>query len=269
MAARKALLVAGVAGSLVLVGGVAFAAGGVIPGKQYDTYYACAKSESGQLRLVSPDRPCRREEQRVQWTGTAPQGIPGPVGPTGPAGPSGPPGPSGPAGPAGADGLPGPSGPAGPAGPSGPAGPPGADGQPGAAGPSGPAGPAGPQGSRVLFGSVAFVDAADLTGFFGLGGTQNLFSSAAQGGTVLPTAGAVTDFHASGYVAAAGTVTVTVLKNGVATTISCALSSTTSTCSSTDTVPFAAGDLIAVEVQNTTGGLARNVAVTADYAGLT
>ncbi len=68
--------------------------------------YACVNRE-GELRLVNPTEPCRRNETRVLWS------VVGPQGPQGPAGPQGPTGPQGPAGPQGTLGPQGPAGPQG------------------------------------------------------------------------------------------------------------------------------------------------------------
>ncbi len=89
----------------------------------------------GSVRFVTASQACRRNENRVSWNITGPQGpagLPGPAGPVGPGGPAGAPGAVGPQGTTGAQGATGAQGPAGPA---------GAKGDPGAAGPQGPAGP--------------------------------------------------------------------------------------------------------------------------------
>jgi len=149
------------------------------------------------------------------------QGDPGPAGPAGepgPQGPTGPPGPpgdtgnvgvTGPKGPRGAPGLPGPTGPTPPAGPAGPMGP------PGEAGPQGLQGPAGLQGPMALPG-VTFASAIynPTTGSAISGATVTVTDAA---GTTMGTA----DSDGSGayrITCAAGTLTVTVSKEGFTTT---------------------------------------------------
>jgi hypothetical protein len=231
----RTVLVAVTAGAVLAVGtatGVAVASSNatVIPGQQSAVLYGCQAKKTGALRLVGASAPCTSREKRVQWPGTAgaaAQGGPGPEGPVGPVGP---------------------------AGPSGPAG------ERGAAGEVGPVGPTGPVGPRVLVASVAFVDAADTDGFIGLGGSQNVFPTAAQGAAVLPVGGTLDSFTGYGFGPAAP-VTLTVFRNGTATAVTCALAAnaSTSTCTSPGSVAFTAGDTIAVRVQNGSGAAVRNV----------
>jgi hypothetical protein len=74
------------------------------------TITACAKTNNGQLRLVSSAAQCLPSEYAVQWNSEGTQGPPGPEGPEGPQGP---------AGQDGADGQQGPQGPIGAQGPVG------------------------------------------------------------------------------------------------------------------------------------------------------
>jgi hypothetical protein len=83
------------------------------------TIFACAKRNSGDLRLVQGPGMCKENESEVSWNQQGPQGAQGIQGETGPQGPAGP------AGPQGLQGLPGDTGPQGPAGPVGPQGAPG------------------------------------------------------------------------------------------------------------------------------------------------
>ena len=50
------------------------------------TITACAKTNNGQLRLVSSASECLRSEYAVQWNSDGPAGPPGPTGPQGPVG---------------------------------------------------------------------------------------------------------------------------------------------------------------------------------------
>ena len=77
-------------------------------------------------------------------------------------------------------------------------------------------------------------------------------------------AGTLTGFsaHAGSAVGGSG-VTLTVLKNGSATTITCTIASGNSSCTdSSHTATFGASDTIAVKIQNATGTFVRNVAWT-------
>lgn len=90
-----------------------------------NTIHACARTQTGALRMVNAPSDCTKAEMSLEWNkqgpagAVGPQGVAGPKGDTGPAGPAGPAGATGPAGPAGADGATGPAGPQGPAGPAG------------------------------------------------------------------------------------------------------------------------------------------------------
>ncbi len=100
---------------VALACGAAFAAHVATARRGSNVIYACAKKQSGRLRVVAKPSACRPREQPLSWNVQGPAGPRGPVGPTGPAGP---------AGPAGEQGPQGEIGPTGPAGPQGPPGPP-------------------------------------------------------------------------------------------------------------------------------------------------
>src|SRR5438067_6528037 len=102
--------------ALASAGGTMVALAG--DGGSGNTITACVKKD-GHMRLLTPVKPCRHDEQQLEWNI---QGQTGPAGPAGAVGPAGPAGASGAAGPAGATGPAGPAGPAGPQGPPGPAG---------------------------------------------------------------------------------------------------------------------------------------------------
>src|SRR5262245_14769118 len=86
-----ALTVASVAGVLVM-GGLAFAAhrAKTIPIGADGTITACAKANSGKLRMVASAAACDKHEQVVTWNQKGQKGDPGPPGPQGPAGASAP-----------------------------------------------------------------------------------------------------------------------------------------------------------------------------------
>ena len=116
-----------------------------------------------------------------------------------------------------------------------------------------------------MTGAVAFVDALDTTGYAGTAGSQNVFASAAEAASPVPVAGTLSNFsaHAGSSVGASG-VTLTLLKNGSATGVTCTISSGGSSCSDgTHSVSLLATDVIAVRIDNNTGTFVRNVAWTA------
>lgn len=192
------------------------------------------------------------------------QGPMGPVGATGPAGPQGPQGVPGPTGMTGAEGPAGPAGPEGPAGAQGAPGEPGPKGDPGA---TGDPGPQGPGGDRVLAGNVDFIDPAETAGFFGLGGTGMLAPTAAAVQAVMPFAGTLSGFSVHSQAVSGVTVTVTIVKNGVATDISCQIASGSGACQDADTVAFAPGDSLAASVtKGTTGAAVQHLGFTAGYS---
>src|SRR5262245_6725110 len=85
-----ALAVASVAGVLVM-GGLAFAAhkAKTIPVGPDGTITACAKQNSGKLRMVAAATACDKHEQVVTWNQKGAKGDPGAQGPIGPQGPAG------------------------------------------------------------------------------------------------------------------------------------------------------------------------------------
>jgi hypothetical protein len=112
-------------GSTVVVV-AAFSAGGIaLAHHDANTIHACAKQQTGSLRMVESADDCLSSENAVEWNVQGPQGPigpQGPVGPEGPVGPDGAPGPAGPEGEQGEQGEPGPTGPQGAQGPAGPSG---------------------------------------------------------------------------------------------------------------------------------------------------
>jgi len=72
-------------------------------------YHACANNDSGTIKMVEADEPCKTNEIKVSWNSIGPEGPQGPTGPEGPQGPIGPEGLQGPIGPEGPQGPPGPS----------------------------------------------------------------------------------------------------------------------------------------------------------------
>jgi hypothetical protein len=114
-------------------------------------------------------------------------------------------------------------------------------------------------------GAVTFVDQFDTTGFIGTAGSQNVYVSASEAASPVPIDGPLSNFtaHAGSAVSASG-VTLTFVKNGNPTTITCTIPAGGSSCSdSTHTVTLATTDVIAVRIQNSTGTFVRNVAWTA------
>ena len=143
----------------------------------------------------------------------------------------------------------------------------GATGAIGAQGPTGRPGahrPRGPAGAVSVTGAVTFVDRLDTTGFIGTTGSQNVFATAREAASPVAIAGSFTGFSATaGSAVGGGGVTLTLLKNGIATSVACTIASGASSCTdSIDTASFAATNTIAVEIQNGTGTFVRNVSWT-------
>lgn len=70
----------------------------------------------------------------------------------------------------------------------------------------------------------------------------------------VPAAATMMDLHVySVLVQGSGSLLFTVFKNGSATGLSCALTEAQPTCSSSTSVSFASGDLVALEIKETTG----------------
>jgi Collagen triple helix repeat (20 copies) len=220
-------------------------------------------------------------------TGPAgPQGIAGPTGPTGPAGAEGPAGPTGPAGPqgvagptgpAGAQGPAGPTGPQGPAGPTGPTGPQGLTGPAGPTGPTGltgltgaqgptgptgPAGPTGPGGPAQIFAAQFSAPSTTTATYAGLNGSSavNVASDGAVA-TIMPAACTFNTLRVAGTItsgAGPDSLTLTLMKNGVATSLTTSVTVSTSgtTVTNSDTAhsfTVAAGDTVSIQLTHTNG----------------
>jgi hypothetical protein len=225
--------------------------------------------------------------------GQGQEGPPGPTGATGPPGPTGPPGTTGAAGPPGATGPPGPVGALGPQGPPGVTGPPGPSGPQGvpgitgaqgptgltgASGPQGPTGPIGPSGPQgppgptlpvptVIGGGTGGVLLPNTTVF------TAPFNSAVSGQEsvveqTMPVAGTVTGLFVTLDGPAAegqGGYAFTVRRNGVSTALACGIAVASLQCSTSGTVPFAAGDTLSLMVDALSGPTPRAMRWTAAF----
>ena len=196
-------------------------------------------------------------------TGPAgPAGAAGPTGATGPAGLAGAAGPTGPTGPQGNTGAAGPTGPTGPqgstgaAGPTGPTGPQGSTGSTGAAGPTGPTGPQGANGAGI-FGTGTVNPNNSNPFYLSLNGDSNQTSNGQNfAGMSMPVACtfdrlSVTLASITG--GSTDTISVTLVKNGSDTGLTCtATSSATAnalvTCSSTTPIPVVMGDMVGLHL---------------------
>ena len=81
---RRRWIVLGVAAVLAAGAGVGLAAGMIA--KDSDVIQACAKQNSGALRIVETPGDCLASEVAVSWNASGPAGTPGPAGPPGPPG---------------------------------------------------------------------------------------------------------------------------------------------------------------------------------------
>lgn len=199
------------------------------------------------------------------------KGDTGSAGSTGATGPQGPKGDTGAAGAAGAQGLKGDKGDTGAAGAPGAQGPKGDTGDTGpvgatgAAGPAGATGPQGPPGAggSTISGSVTFVDPLDTTGFSGLGNQQNTATTVGDAASVLASGGTIRGLRGH-LTLGVGAVTLTLMLNGAATSLTCTFSGPATTCSdTTDSVPVSAGDVIAVRIANGSSNAIRHLSWTA------
>jgi hypothetical protein len=120
----------------------------------------------------------------------------------------------------------------------------------------------------VIGGVVAFVDHLDASAFAGIGGSQSVAPTAVEAGSPLPAGGSVTSFQGRAGSAVGGTGLVfTLFKNGAATAATCTIPSGDTTCSdAADTVNFAAGDVVAVRIQNNSSSFIRDARWTASLA---
>jgi hypothetical protein len=106
----------------------------------------------------------------------------------------------------------------------------------------------------VISGVVTFVDPADPSGFIGMGGEANLAATAAAAASEVPTAGTLAGFRGHLTAPAAGSVVFMLFVNGIATTVACTVPAGATACvDSTHTVVLAAGDVIAVNLANSSG----------------
>jgi hypothetical protein len=135
-------------------------------------------------------------------------------------------------------------------------GPKGAQGVPGATG-----------GPGAIGGSVAFIDPADTEGFAGLGGQQSM-TTLASAATSLPTGGVIGKLLVSADPVGGGTVGVTIIVNGSASSITCSIATSGSSCSDAVhqmTVP--AGGTVAARVDKPAGADVTHLRFTLKFTG--
>jgi len=127
-------------------------------------------------------------------------------------------------------------------------------------------GPAG-SGIGVLAGAVDFVDAADATGYVGPGGQAQVAPTVASGNAIMPMAGTVRSFKvAATPTAASGMITFTLLRNNLATPITCTITAPAKSCvDAGHEQAFSASHRMTVRVQNATNNSVRFVRWTAQY----
>ncbi len=166
-------------------------------------------------------------------------------------------------GPAGATGAQGPQGPVGTTGAAGGAaatGPPGATGATGSQGPQGPTGATGATGATPAI-TTALTGGACANQLAGFGATDymgpgNCLSNLATDVQIsLPRASTTTNLSVILDTAPGGSnsFTFTILKNGTATSLTCQITGSATTCSDTShTVSFAAGDTLVLQATSTT-----------------
>ena len=188
------------------------------------TLTGCYSDSSGALRILVHGSTCKKGELKVSWNQqgpkgkTGPQGIPGAQGSTGPKGETG---------------------------------------APGSKGETGVQGPAGVSSTSamVLAGAVAFIDPTETTGFIGITGSQNVAASGAAIEGPVP-AGTVRDFRAQLATDPPSALALTLLDNGAATAVTCAIATTSTSCSdTTHSVTVAAGDRLSVKVTHASGAV--------------
>ena len=108
----------------------------------------------------------------------------------------------------------------------------------------------------MISGVVTFVDPADTTGFFGLGGQQNVSTTAGDSASVLRPAARSRGFRGRLTANAAGTVTFTLFVNGAASSVTCSIPAGQNACTDgTNTATVAAGDVVTVRLTNASGML--------------
>jgi hypothetical protein len=124
----------------------------------------------------------------------------------------------------------------------------------------------------MVFGGVDAIDVGE-TGFLGLGGQGSTAPDADTAASVISVTGTLDSLQAHATKASAGNVVVTVERataaaphTFVATPLTCTITGSNDACADgSDSVAFAAGDRIAVLVQNSTGGFVSFVRYTGTY----
>jgi len=142
---RFPALVAAVAVVAIVLGSLAMTTAIAHKGGK-DRIHACIDKKTRAVRIVAPNKKCKRGEFAKHWAVKGPAGATGAAGLDGADGAKGPPGPTGATGSTGPTGSTGAMGPMGATGPTGSTGAMGATGATGAVGPAGPVGPTGPMG---------------------------------------------------------------------------------------------------------------------------
>jgi hypothetical protein len=108
----------------------------------------------------------------------------------------------------------------------------------------------------ILAGNVDFIDPADTSGFFGLGGTGLLAAASASVAAPMPFAGTLSSFAVHNQaLSSVPALTVTVYKNGAPTALTCSETGTATACTdSTHSVTFLAGDTLSVAITKSASG---------------
>jgi hypothetical protein len=165
---------------------------------------------------------------------------------------------------AGTDGLKGDQGVKGDQGLTGAKGDPGVKGDAGSTGAQGATGPTG--GTPVLSGGVPFIDPLDLSGYVSVGTVRMVAATPSLVNVTIPAAATLKQFYVR-LAHTTGSVTATAYVNNVATSLTCTVAAAVATCSDTaDSVVVAAGDLVAIRVDNTNAAAITNFSWTAVLA---
>jgi hypothetical protein len=165
---------------------------------------------------------------------------------------------------AGTAGLKGDQGVKGDQGLTGAKGDPGVKGDAGSTGAQGATGPTG--GTPVLSGGVPFIDPLDLSGYVSVGTVRMVAATPSLVNVTIPAAATLKQFYVR-LAHTTGSVTATAYVNNVATSLTCTVAAAVATCSDTaDSVVVAAGDLVAIRVDNTNAAAITNFSWTAVLA---
>ncbi|MDX6476070.1 MAG: hypothetical protein QOH95_1581 [Gaiellaceae bacterium] len=119
---------------------------------------------------------------------------------------------------------------------------------------------------QLIDGGVQFVDATETTSFTGIGGSGHTTPGITNSTWTMPIGGTFASFTGQVGLMSPGTFTFTLFVNGAASGVTCTITAPSRICTSAGTAGIPPGALLAIQLQNPTGGYVNNVRWTALFS---